>query len=90
MAAFATLLIASCGGGSGSSAPTPDIPWAHGALQGSPQLTATLSPAQLKLRLQNGTTRDQALLLLAGDPVCDVKVQYIQYTTAGGAGALAP
>ena len=86
-AAFASLLLTSCGGsGSGSPAPAPEVPWVHGALQGPAQLTAVLTPAQLKLRLQNGSSRDQALLLLAGDPVCDVRVQSIQYTTTGAAG----
>jgi hypothetical protein len=88
LAAFcAALLVASCGGGgSGSGTATaPEAAWTRGTLQGPSQLTASLSATELQQRLENGSTRDQALLLLAGDPVCDVQVQYIQYTTLGGA-----
>ncbi|MEO5672807.1 MAG: alpha/beta hydrolase, partial [Ramlibacter sp.] len=86
-AAITALLLTACGGGGSGGTPTPvDPPWVRGALQGPPQTTTTLSAAQLRQRLQNGETRDQALLLLAGDPVCEVRVQYIQYTTLGGAG----
>ncbi|MEO5671341.1 MAG: prolyl oligopeptidase family serine peptidase [Ramlibacter sp.] len=92
LAAFATALLASaCGGGgssgnSGSSPANPEPTWARSALLNPPQSTAAIAPEQLRQRLQAGSTRDQALLLLAGDPVCEVRVQYIQYATAGGAG----
>jgi hypothetical protein len=85
----AALLLTACGGGgSGSTGGAPTEPaWTSGALlQSPPVLQSSFSAAQLTSRLQNGSTRDQALLLLAGDPACDVNVQYLQYTTTGGAG----
>jgi hypothetical protein len=85
----AALFLSACGGGgSGSTGTAPtEATWTPGTLlQSPPPLRSSFSAAQLASRLQNGTTRDQALLLLAGDPACDVSVQYLQYTTTGGAG----
>ncbi len=36
--------------------------------------------------LQDGPSRDQTLLKLAGDPICDIEVRSLQFTTTGGAG----
>jgi hypothetical protein len=86
-ACCAALLAAACGGGSSTSGGTAatQTPSARGTLQSS-QLTASLPAPELKLRLGDGSTRDQVLLVLAGDPVCDVQVRNIRYTTVGGAG----
>ncbi len=85
-ALLAALLATGCGGGNGSDSPAPVTPWVRGTLLGTPQLTASVGAGELKRRLQDGPSRDQALLLLAGDPVCDVQVHAIQYSTEGGAG----
>jgi hypothetical protein len=77
--------LAGCGGG-GTGHDTPgQAVWQSGVLQGAPVLTVSLTAAQLKAQLQAGPARDQALLALAGDPVCDVQVQAIQFSTQGGA-----
>jgi hypothetical protein len=79
------LTLAGCGGG-GTAHDTPaPATWQTGVLQGAPALTASVSAAQLKQRLGNGPARDQALLALGGDPVCDVRVHAFQFSTEGGA-----
>jgi hypothetical protein len=45
-----------------------------------------LSAGALKRQMQDGPSRDQTLLSLAGDPICDVAVRQLQYTSLGGAG----
>jgi hypothetical protein len=90
--AVAVLLSGCGGGGSGVAGPGgtpagPDTPRATGVLlQSPPTRTAALSASALKAQMQNGPTRDQTLLTLAGDPICDIEVRYLQYTTTGGAG----
>ena len=92
-AAIAAALLAGCGGagtgvaGPGGTPAGPDQPRLTGALlQNPPGRTDVLTAAGLRARMQNGPTRDQTLLKLAGDPICDVEVRYLQYTTTGGAG----
>jgi hypothetical protein len=77
-------ILAACGGGSARDTPSQDT-WQSGVLRGPPVLTVSLTAAQLKAQLQGGPARDQALLALAGDPVCDVQVHAIQFSTDGGA-----
>lgn len=85
-ALLAGVLVAGCGGGgTGHDSPVTTAIWQPGILQGAPLLTTSFSAAQLKQRLQQGSARDQALLALTGDPVCDVQVRSFQYTTTGGA-----
>jgi dienelactone hydrolase len=86
LAALCTVIVlAGCGGG-GTAHDTPaTATWQPGVLQGAPVLTASFTAAQLKARLQAGPARDQALLALAGDPVCDVQVHSMQFSTEGGA-----
>jgi hypothetical protein len=89
MAAFCAALLVACGGGGGggATAPATPPPFERGVLlQTPPPQTALLAAAELRDRLRNGSTRDQALLLLSGDPVCDLDIRYIRYTTLGGAG----
>jgi hypothetical protein len=80
------------GGGTGDAGPGgtpagPDAPRATGALlQSAPTRTVSLSAGALKAQMQNGPTRDQTLLSLSGDPICDIDVRSLQYTTTGGAG----
>lgn len=93
-AALALLLAACGGGGTGNAGPggTPAIPEAPraigpGALLQAPLArTAALSTGALKAQMQTGPSRDQTLLKLAGDPICDIEVRYLQYVTTGGAG----
>jgi hypothetical protein len=81
----ATALLAACGGG-GTGHDTPSqAAWQPGVLQAAPVLTASLAAGQLRTQLRSGPARDQALLALAGDPVCDVQVHAIQFSTQGGA-----
>jgi hypothetical protein len=81
----AAALVAACGGG-GTGHDTPgQATWQPGVLQAQPVLAASFTAAQLKAQLQSGPARDQALLALAGDPVCDVQVHAIQFSTQGGA-----
>lgn len=79
------LLLAACGGGGdkgGGNTPT-EPPWARGTLLSSAR-TMQFTAATLKDRLNGSSVRDQALLLMTGDPVCGVDVAAIQYTTVGG------
>ena len=94
-AAFCAAVLAGCGGGGtgvagpGGTPAGPDAPRPVGTgtlLQNPPTRTAALSANALKAQMQNGPTRDQTLLKLAGDPICDIEVRYLQYTTTGGAG----
>ncbi|MDB5946330.1 MAG: hypothetical protein JWQ33_1356 [Ramlibacter sp.] len=91
-AATVSALLGGCGGGSGDAGPGgtpagPDAPRATGALLQTPPIRTTfLTAGALKAQMQNGPTRDQTLLSLAGDPICDVEVRSLQYTTVGGAG----
>lgn len=95
MVALATgaALLAGCGGGTSGAAGAggtpagPDAPRATGSLlQTPPVRTLGLTAGGLKAVMQNGPSRDQTLLKLAGDPICDVEVRSLQYTTLGGAG----
>ena len=97
---FATLvtvaLSAGCGGGGSSgvgvgstpAAPEPSAPALPVVtpLFSPPAQTLSLSAGALKTMLQNGPSRNQSLLRLAGDPICSVDVRYLQYDTVGGAG----
>lgn len=93
-AAAIAVLLAGCGGGStgvagpGGTPAAPETPArATGTLlQSPPTRTASLTASGLRSVLENGPSRDQTLLKLAGDPICDVEVRYLQYTTTGGAG----
>jgi hypothetical protein len=92
VATVAALLAGCGGGGSGDAGPGgtpagPTAPRATGSLLQSPPVrTLSLTAGGLKSVMQNGPSRDQTLLKLAGDPICDVEVRYLQYTTLGGAG----
>ena len=92
-AACCAAVLAGCGGGgTGDAGPggkpaAPDAPRATGALlQNPPPLTAALNAADLRAQMRNGPTRDQTLLALTGDPICNIEVRSLQYTTTGGAG----
>ena len=75
--------LASCGGGDhGSSGTPPDPP--RGTLLGAPHLVSTVSAADLLQQL--GAPANAQLLLLAGSPVCDIRVYHIEYETVGGKG----
>lgn len=94
VASVATVLVLSgCGGGSaGDAGPGgtplgPEPARSTGTLlQSPPTITVALSASALKRQLQAGPSRDQTLLSLAGDPICDVAVRQLQYTSLGGAG----
>ncbi len=91
-AATVAVLLAGCGGGTGVAGPggtpaAPEQPRATGTLlQSSPTRTLALTANGLRSMLENGPSRDQTLLKLAGNPICDIEVRYLQYTTTGGAG----
>ena len=92
-AACCAAVLAGCGGGgTGDAGPggkpaAPDAPRATGALlQNPPPLTAALNAADLRAQMRNGPTRDQTLLALTGDPICNIEVRSLQYTTTGCAG----
>jgi dienelactone hydrolase len=82
----AALVLAGCGGGSGGdpgSAGTQDTSGARGSLlQNPPVRTTALSAVDFKNSLQ-ATTTGKGLLAVAGTPLCDIDVQYIQYGTVG-------
>jgi predicted esterase len=85
----AALLLAACGGGGGAGTPqgTQDTSSTRGALlQNPPPRIVSLSAAELTASLQAGGATGQGLLAVAGAPTCGVDVQYIQYSTVGGAG----
>jgi hypothetical protein len=83
---YFALTAAGCGGGGTAGHDIPgQADWKSGVLQGAPMLTVSLTAAQLRSQLQGGSPRDQALLALAGDPLCDVQVHSIQFSTQGGA-----
>ena len=52
-------------------------------LANSPSRSFSFTAASLKTRL-NGSTKDKALLVLSGDPVCGVDVFAMGYKTVGG------
>lgn len=94
-AAVVAALLAGCGGGGtgvagpGGTPAAPEAPRVTGPgslLQNPPTRSAALSASALKAQMQNGPSRDQTLLKLAGDPICDIEVRYLQYATTGGAG----
>ena len=77
-------LLSGCGGG-GDNAPPVEPPWSRGTLLQSPPLrSASFSATALTLRIGGNNTRDQALLVMTGDPVCGVDVHHVRYTTVGG------
>lgn len=90
--AIAVLLAGCGGGGTGDAGPggapaPPAAPRSTGMLlQHPPVRTAALSANALKAQMENGPKRDQTLLSLTGDPICNIEVRYLQYTTTGGAG----
>lgn len=89
-AALLAAALAGCGGGGSSAGPggTPapaDPPRANGTLLQPPARTFAAGPGTLRALLANGPSRDQSLLSLAGDPICEVELRSIQYTTTGGA-----
>ena len=92
-AATVAVLLAGCGGGGtgvagvGGTPAGPEQPRVTGTLLLTPPIrTLALTTDALKSVMQNGPTRDQTLLKLAGDPICEIEVRSLQYTTTGGAG----
>lgn len=79
-------LLAACGSGAGDGEPAPaEPPWRRGTLlQSPPTRSASLSATALRQRLNGNSAREQALLLMTGEPVCGVDVHHLQYTTVGG------
>lgn len=77
-------LLCGCGGG-GDNPPPPEPAWRRGTLlQNPPPRSASFSATALKQRVGGDSTRDQALLVTTGEPVCGVDVHHVQYTTVGG------
>ncbi|HSV47471.1 MAG TPA: alpha/beta hydrolase [Ramlibacter sp.] len=78
----------STGTASDSPGTPPPLPSAaRGALlQSPPARTLQLTAAELKQRMEQGSTRDEALLLVAGEPDCGVEVHSLQYSTVGATG----
>ncbi len=66
------------GGTGGNTSPRGDL------LQNPPALVTTLAAGSLLA--DPGDPLQQALLLQAGSPACDIKVHRIEYKTVGGAG----
>lgn len=85
-ALVAALVLAACGGSSGGdpgSVGTQDTSGARGSLlQNPPVRTTALSAVDFKSSLQ-ATATGKGLLAVAGTPLCDIDVQYIQYGTVG-------
>ena len=87
-------LLAACGGGTGSDSTsttgtgTSTAPGATARgtlLQNPPQLTSTVSAANLLLDISGASdSRLQQLLSLVGSPLCDIAVYHIEYETVGG------
>lgn len=77
----AAILVAACGGGSGSGAgSTFDLSGAPGSLVATPTALATLTPAEFQ------AAAPANLFLVAGTPKCSITFNYFQYGTTGGAG----
>jgi dienelactone hydrolase len=80
------VVLAGCGGGSGGdpgSAGAQDTSGDRGSLLQNPPVRLTaLSAVDFKASLQTSAT-GQNLLAIAGAPVCDIDVQYLQYATVG-------
>ncbi len=73
VSSVATILLASCGGGSGSIL-------SRGALATNPpRVMATVLSADLAIAATD-------VIPVTGTPLCDVTVRYLQYGTVGGAG----
>ncbi len=82
----AASLLAACGGDSASNLGTVDTVQLRGTLiQNPPPRTAFFSASDFAAKL-NASATGRNLLAVAGPPKCGVDVQYINYTTVGGAG----
>src|ERR1700694_970896 len=80
----ASLLLAACGGGSGSMGSGGSATPARGTLlQSPPKLLSTVTAPTLLLELN--AAANQQLLSLSGAPACDILIYDIQYETVGGA-----
>jgi Prolyl oligopeptidase family len=77
----AALVLAGCGGGSVAV----DTTIRGTLLLNPPAVITSLSASAFTASLQSSTT-GQGVLAVAGNPVCGVDVQYLQYATVGGAG----
>jgi alpha-beta hydrolase superfamily lysophospholipase len=93
---LSAVLVAACGGGSGSTpvAPPP-VPVRGTLLQTPPERASTFSVASLVLKLAASATGSadlqtlavvatQTLLLDSGTPVCDIAIYHLRYQTVGG------
>jgi alpha/beta superfamily hydrolase len=84
LALFPALLLAACGGGGGQSDSGGSATPARGALlQSPPELLSTVTAPALLLELNAAS--NQQLRSLSGNPVCDILIYHIEYTTVGGA-----
>lgn len=82
----AASLVAACGGDSASNLGTVDTTQVRGALiQNPPPRTAFFTAGEFTAKL-SASANGRGLLAVAGTPKCGVDVQYINYTTVGGAG----
>ena len=87
---FSTLaaasVVAACGGDSATNLGTLDTTQVRGVLiQNPPPRTAFFTAGEFTAKL-NASATGRNLLAIAGTPKCGVDVQYINYTTVGGAG----
>src|ERR1700683_3061390 len=86
---LAALMLAACGGGSGSGgvgipgSGTPASPPRGTLLQTPPELLSTVTAPSLLIELN--TAANLQLLSLSGNPVCDILIYHIEYATVGGA-----
>jgi len=82
----AAAVVTACGGDSASNLGTVDNTQLRGALiQNPPPRTAFFTAGEFAAKL-NASATGRSLLAVAGTPKCGVDVQYINYTTVGGAG----
>ena len=83
---LAVLVLAGCGGGSGSTDAGGGlrVPARGTLLETPPQLLSTLTASSLLTELN--VASNLSLLAISGRPVCDVLMYHIQYETVGGAG----
>jgi dienelactone hydrolase len=87
LAVLGALLLTACGGsdsGGGSNAGGGDPGSARGELLHAPTLVRKVATSDLLSNLDDPV--NQALLLQAGTPLCDVAVYKIEYATVGGQG----
>jgi hypothetical protein len=83
LSVFCAVALAACSGSNDSDGSSGAGPPRGTLLQNPPESRGVFTAASLLLQLN--AEANQQLLALGGDPVCDIAVYHMRYTTVGGA-----